>query len=458
MLKRAEELNYATIPLIPPPLPSPPNDLSSSQVTVEKFQGPCAAKSNPPTDTCGQEKLIIDALRRVKEVDNSVCTIFYYNSILNFPQYDLSARFMERNASLLLHDHGGKLITESGGGKSGLTVFDFQQQAACDLWASECVNATATGFVDGCFADRAIDVQGFETNGQITAAQRAAFDKGHWDMLARLQTTIGAGPVIANHAYNLTGVGAAMIEFGKADAATVEDIRESAANGKVTQAHFKAINDDTMATFLVAAGPNSFIGAGGWSFSGDAIRNVANRWLPQYYERALGEPLSDAVESVTGDGANRTFTRRFGKGTNVTLTCPGANADGGCTGTIDWADAPPTPPTPPTPVPPPPPQPTGSCPVVQTQCSWQHADIAQKAAGHWAECCALCRSTGGCTKWVFRTAAETGLDADDGGGGVGVGSRAASTTTGNCRLHGASATSGGGDANVCGTIATSSGG
>ena len=119
------------------------------QVTIEKWQGPCAQHSKPPTDTCGEEKLIIDTLRRVKQANNTVCTIFYYNSILNFPQYDLSALFMANNATLLLHDSKGNLITEGGGHKTNVTVFDYTQREACDLWASTCINATATGYVDG---------------------------------------------------------------------------------------------------------------------------------------------------------------------------------------------------------------------------------------------------------------------------------------------------------------------
>ena len=275
-------------------------------------------------------------------MDSSVCTIFYMNSILNFPQYDLSARFMDNNARLSLHDTHGNLITEGGGHKENMTVFDYQQPAARELWAGTCINATLSGAVDGCFADRAIDVQEFETSGQLTAAQRAAFDAGHWDMLAKLQATIGAGPIIANHAYNLSGVGAAMIEFGKADTETLADIQQSAANGKVTQAHFHTIDDDTVATFLIGAGKNSYIGAGGWSISGQSMSSVASRWLPQYYERPLGAPLSDAVVSMSADGASQKYIRKFSKGTNVTLTC--STSHGGCTGNIEWAGEPPAPP------------------------------------------------------------------------------------------------------------------
>ena len=78
-------------------------------VTVEKSQGPCAAQSKPPTDTCGEEQLIIDTLRRVKQANASATTIFYLNSVLNFPQYDLSARFVRTRNS----------VEKSAGNKKG---------------------------------------------------------------------------------------------------------------------------------------------------------------------------------------------------------------------------------------------------------------------------------------------------------------------------------------------------
>eukprot|EP01046_Picozoa_sp_COSAG06_P007236 COSAG06_NODE_351_length_16930_cov_7.238904_3_plen_283_part_00 len=279
---------------------------------------------------------MIDVLRRVKAVNSSVCTIFYLNSILNFPQYDLSALFVADGAKLSLRDSEGDLILESGGKKDNMTVFDFQQPMARELWASACINATLTGAVDGCFADRAVDSMPFEKKGQLNPRQRAAFDKGHWDMLQRLQTTIGAGPIIANHGYNLSGVGAAMIEFGDANMETLKDIQESVANGKLTQAHFRTVSDDTVATFLIGAGENSYFGVGSWVIEGAGTPKVAGRWPAQYCERPLGTPLSDAVEYANADGAAQTFIRQFSKGTNVTLTC--STSSGVCTGNIEWAD------------------------------------------------------------------------------------------------------------------------
>ena len=36
-----------------------------------------------------------------------------------------------------------------------MLVFDFKQEVVRNFWASDCINATKTGYVDGCFADKA---------------------------------------------------------------------------------------------------------------------------------------------------------------------------------------------------------------------------------------------------------------------------------------------------------------
>ena len=79
-------------------------------VTVEKFQGPCANSHSPlPTPACNQEKLIIDALKQVKAINPNTSTIFYYNSVLDFPQYQLHG-MMLADPSLMLKDQDGKTV------------------------------------------------------------------------------------------------------------------------------------------------------------------------------------------------------------------------------------------------------------------------------------------------------------------------------------------------------------
>jgi hypothetical protein len=79
----------------------------------------------------------------------------------------------------------------------------------------ECVNATKSGVVDGCFCDRAVDGTPSDSGDDmvpcgsppgkgkklkpcghnLTATKAAAYAAGHVQVLTDLQTAIGEGPV-----------------------------------------------------------------------------------------------------------------------------------------------------------------------------------------------------------------------------------------------------------------------
>ena len=166
------------------------------------------------------------------------------------------------------------------------TVFDFSNAKARALFISECVNATQSGFVDGCFLDRAVDGTPTDSgNDQIpcsgancryklnlSAAQSKAYAAGHVKVLTDLQTAIGEGPVVANHAYGpphdnmLKGsVSFDMIEGFGPNNASINQLLLSAANNRGVQAHARSGNENTVAAFLVGAGFRAYFGLGGWS-------------------------------------------------------------------------------------------------------------------------------------------------------------------------------------------------
>ena len=120
----------------------------------------------------------------------------------------LHARMLE-DPSLTLHDKNGKQVTMSGGGHQ-CDVFDFGNSKTRQLFIETCYNATLTGYVDGCFVDRAVDGTPTDSgNDTIPSASKynlsnqtaQAYFDGHVKVLTDLQTAIGEGPVIANHAY-----------------------------------------------------------------------------------------------------------------------------------------------------------------------------------------------------------------------------------------------------------------
>ena len=83
------------------------------------------------------EDKIVDTLRRVKAIDPNISTIFYYNSVLDFPQYDL-AKTMAKNPELMLHNADGGIVKMSGGGHSNMDVFDFGNAQMRALFIEEC--------------------------------------------------------------------------------------------------------------------------------------------------------------------------------------------------------------------------------------------------------------------------------------------------------------------------------
>eukprot|EP01043_Picozoa_sp_COSAG02_P085084 COSAG02_NODE_22795_length_740_cov_0.758190_2_plen_148_part_00 len=129
-------------------------------------------------------------------------------------------------------------------------MFDFSNERTRALFIEECINATKSGFVDGCFCgvscrhsfvslhprlvytdidmlspvafaglleratDRAVDGTPTDSGDDrvpcdgsncryklnLTATQRQAYAAGHVQVLAELQAALGEGPLIANHA------------------------------------------------------------------------------------------------------------------------------------------------------------------------------------------------------------------------------------------------------------------
>ena len=70
-------------------------------------------------------------------------------------RYDLHG-IMLKNPGLMLKNAGNDTVMVNGGGHV-CDVFDFGQARARELFIETCVNATQSGYVDGCFVDRAVD-------------------------------------------------------------------------------------------------------------------------------------------------------------------------------------------------------------------------------------------------------------------------------------------------------------
>jgi len=302
-------------------------------VTIEKFQGPCGYGPNA-SPACHQESLIIAELKRVKTLNPNVSGIFYYNSVLDFPQYDLHG-IMLKNPDWLLKNEQNEIVKITGGGGHSCDVFDFSVAAARQIFIEECVNATKSGFVDGCFVDRAVDgcpTDRVDQNAAIPCRQGgtggaacryklnisdeklSTYFDGHIQMLKDLQKAIGEGPIIANHAYGpphdsiIAGdANFAMIEGFGANNESIKQLLWSAANGRGVQAHAKKTDEDILAAYLIGAGYRAYFGMGSWNNP-----DPAAHWDP-IFAKPLGAPLADA----TLQGS--VYTRHFENKISVTF-------------------------------------------------------------------------------------------------------------------------------------------
>ena len=277
-----------------------------------------------------------------------------------------------------------------------MDVFDFANPAARAFFMSDCVNATLSGAVDGCYMDRATGVSPVVN---LSTAQAQEYEAGHITMLSDLQVTLGDGPVVGNGAYgpphDQAAIAFAMLEEfspirvgGKGN---LTDLFTGVRNGRGLQVHtMTAPTENIIAAFLIGAGPRCYFGFGSWSTVYD---DLSHRWSP-LFDLPLGPPLGDAVL----DEASGTYRRQFTHGVNVSFDI--TTGQGKVAG---WTFPPPPPPPP---LPPAPPAPR--CCAAETGCLYSGGNIATpKTPLHsTAECCDHCGADHACKFWSFSVASK----------------------------------------------------
>eukprot|EP01084_Bolivina_argentea_P038099 70454_1 len=311
-------------------------------VTIEKGQG-YQSNGSLPLNYSSQyeESKIIEACKAIKQINESVICIMYLNSILDFQNYYLHD-LMVWNPKYRLRDDNGVIVYEKGGtgliypmpDPKGYWVFDYQQKAVQNLFVSECINATKTGYVDGCFLD-----QSSRNNFDGYTFSQATINKfilGHNNVLYEIQKQLNdSGKSICidgndvNHV-NKTAVSAEALEFFKANTDQLNNLIKLGNMGIIVEAHVYAesYNNCTniinsLACFLIGARKFSYYAcSSGWKIGG---------WLDhKEYHKVLGEPVGNAV--LKGNE----WTRQF-KGNGKTMTTVQWNTKT-LIGEIHWSD------------------------------------------------------------------------------------------------------------------------
>ena len=173
-------------------------------VTVEKGQGLNA--TNEPYASQYAEEKIMDALKRVKQLNSSIITILYLNTVLDWTMYQMHQTMIQHPEWWLKDEHGNVVRIEGDHHfpqpTDGMLVFDHSQQKVQEFWKSACLNWTASAYIDGCFADRAHETHFKPFN--LTEAQTDAFSAGEAATLLSVQRALNEtnnSVLIANNWY-----------------------------------------------------------------------------------------------------------------------------------------------------------------------------------------------------------------------------------------------------------------
>ena len=178
---------------------------------------------------------------------------------------------------------------------------------------------------DGFFFDRVDDGCFQRDYGHlIDKNTSAALPAARETLVREVQAAIGPDRlIVANHMFDLLGVSGAMNEgwavgHGANGASAIwKNLAECDRNKKVVEAHLTgAVNNDTVAAFLIGAGELALFGSGGWDFKG-GVEQIVSRWYLDFYDRPLGLPLGPAMPVTDAASGNVSMVRRFALGTEA---------------------------------------------------------------------------------------------------------------------------------------------
>ena len=134
-------------------------------VMVEKWEGHCydgcmdnASKNMPCYPSCNVEGDMIDTLSRAKALahaDGRTLTgVFYLNTLLAFPFYQLSGRFADADALLMDMYTGKPVELTNDEDMKHVWVYDWGSEKGRKLFLDWIAAAIKSGHVDGLFADK----------------------------------------------------------------------------------------------------------------------------------------------------------------------------------------------------------------------------------------------------------------------------------------------------------------
>lgn len=285
---------------------------------IEKYQSVDCA----PFNSDGENKELA-AAAQIKGRNPQATVIFYFAIDYARTWYNIG-HYFDNNTYLEVHNADGTLATVNSEGYTW-HVFDFAVPEAQLAWVNVLVNVLSTKLVDGVFIDGYRSPSGW-TNGLIPKANESEqinWLQGAYNLSSLVGSMLPPDSIrIINPGSEFSvfpGYNAVSIEFFDGSLGTVQQLYEYN-NGTLVEVHTYAgtnekLFNQSLAGYLVAAGPNTYFGAG-------STWDTCDSWLIPHieYTKPLGEPLG--LANITDNGM--VWTRQFTSGTiaivNATVT------------------------------------------------------------------------------------------------------------------------------------------
>jgi hypothetical protein len=348
---------------------------------VSVIDSPCWSKASAPahaicTNNTNEEGRIIAISTKLRQRCPGVFTQMYLNSLMDFYWYDLSHEFRGENASQLLHDIDGALVTvNQDGGAGPQPVFDWGQAATRTKYMALVDRALVSG-ISGFFLDKASTSTRNSTQlcnhvcANLSAAVGTAWDAGHLQVLRAIQAK-SPGPTVGNTGFATCAKmrGCVQERVVRADQQGIEQLADLLAQNGTNSVfvHFPMTTAGYAAFLMAHVHGRSFF----WWYNG---KPSYSGWLPEF-DHTLGVPVGNATL------ARGVYSRSFSSGTKVTFDTRTNQGD------FSWAGPGP-------PVPPP------TCKVFPRTDFAGH-DLTEEDANTPAECCSFCSRTAGCGFYTF---------------------------------------------------------
>eukprot|EP00038_Savillea_parva_P002713 m.116872 g.116872 ORF g.116872 m.116872 type:complete len:514 (-) comp10932_c0_seq2:1779-3320(-) len=318
-------------------------------VTLEKWQG------DQVEPFMWEEDAWVVAARQIKKASPNTSVVVWLDSFRIYtanktlnPQIHSGcttghfrpAEYLETHPEMLLKNATGQLATEPW---SGCNMYDFTQASVRQYWTDMCLNLTDSGVIDGCGADASW--QRDPTGGTTSRDTALAWDTGHRQMMRDTTLALGDGLLLGKDPWEIDyHVNGALHESCDPTNITINTLRNLSAAAAASPRAGSAFSGplvyechthcttapsckDSVAAFLIGAGPYHYWGTGGWP-------TPDGHYIPDVMDHTLGAPDGDAVYDATTTVWTRTFAGGASKGgTTVTF-----NVSAG-SGSISWLNA-----------------------------------------------------------------------------------------------------------------------